>query len=93
MDHGPLLLVQQRDQLLLGADRAPGPPVGVVEEADDRHLLLAWRQGHLDRSHMFEIEAVAEAVADERTQILVAAFKGICQEAVVRQTFVRFDGG
>ena len=30
-----LLLLQQLDQLLLGADVAPDPPVHVVEEADD----------------------------------------------------------
>ena len=35
VDRGLLLLVQQRDQLLLGADRAADPPVGVVEEAGD----------------------------------------------------------
>ena len=33
VDDGLLLLLQQRDQLLLGADVAPDPPVGVVEEA------------------------------------------------------------
>ena len=35
VDDGLLLLLQQRDQLLLGADVAPDAPVGVVEEADD----------------------------------------------------------
>ncbi len=40
VDDGLLLLVQQRDQLLLGADGAPEAPVGVVEEADDGELFL-----------------------------------------------------
>ena len=40
VDDGLLLLLQQRDQLLLGADVAPDPPVGVVEEADDGGLLV-----------------------------------------------------
>ena len=44
VDHGLLLLVQQRDQLLLGADVAPDPPVGVVEEADDGGLFVEGRQ-------------------------------------------------
>jgi len=39
VDDGLLLLLQQLDQLLLGADVAPDPPVRVVEEADDRGLL------------------------------------------------------
>ena len=38
MDDGLLLLFQQRNQLLLGADVAPDAPVGVVEEADDGGL-------------------------------------------------------
>ena len=38
VDDGLLLLLQQRDQLLLGADVAPDAPVGVVEEADDGGL-------------------------------------------------------
>ena len=47
VDHGPsrrwwmkglLLLLQQLDQLLLGADVAPDAPVGVVEIADDGGL-------------------------------------------------------
>ena len=39
VDDGLLLLLQQRDQLLLGADVAPDAPVRVVEEADDASLL------------------------------------------------------
>ena len=35
---GLLLLLQQRNQLLLGSDGAPDAPVGVVEEADDGGL-------------------------------------------------------
>ena len=38
MDDGLLLLLQQLDQLLLGADVLPNPPVRVVEEADDSGL-------------------------------------------------------
>ena len=38
VDDGLLLLLQQRTQLLLGADVAPDAPVGVVEEADDGGL-------------------------------------------------------
>ena len=38
VDDGLLLLLQQLDQLLLGADVAPYPPVGVVEEADNGGL-------------------------------------------------------
>ncbi len=40
MDDGLLLLLQQLDQLLLGADVAPDPPVDVVEEADDGGLFV-----------------------------------------------------
>ena len=39
MDEGLLLLLQQRDQFLLGADVAPDASVGVVEEACDGSLL------------------------------------------------------
>ena len=39
VDDGLLLLLQQLDQLLLGADVAPDPPVRVVEEPDDGGLL------------------------------------------------------
>ena len=38
VDDGLLLLLQQLDQLLLGADVTPDPPVRVVEEADDGGL-------------------------------------------------------
>src|SRR5581483_8626741 len=38
VDDGLLLLLQQLDQLLLGADVPPNPPVRVVEEADDGGL-------------------------------------------------------
>ena len=39
VDEDLLLLLQQLDQLLLGADIAPDAPVGVVEIADDGGLL------------------------------------------------------
>ena len=38
VDDGLLLLLQELDQLLLGADVAPDPPVRVVEEPDDGGL-------------------------------------------------------
>src|SRR6266852_3636627 len=41
VDDGLLLLLQQLDQLLLGADVAPDAPVGVVEEAGNRGLFGA----------------------------------------------------
>ena len=42
VDDGLLLLLQQFDQLLLGADVAPDTPVGMVEKTDDRSLLRDW---------------------------------------------------
>ena len=42
VDDGPLLFLQQRDQLLLGVDVASDASVGMVEKADDRGLFL-WR--------------------------------------------------
>ena len=38
VDDGLLLLLQQRDQLLLGADVASNAPLGVVKKADDGDL-------------------------------------------------------
>ena len=38
VDDGLLLLLQQRNQLLLGADVAPYVPVGMIEEAEDGGL-------------------------------------------------------
>ena len=38
VDESLLLLLQQRNQLLLAADVAPHAPIGVVEEADDAGL-------------------------------------------------------
>ena len=40
VDDDLLLLLQQRDQFLLGTDVAPDAPVGVVEEANDGGLFL-----------------------------------------------------
>ena len=46
VDEGLLLLLQQRDQLLLGADVAPNAPIGMVEEADDGGLFgKGWKYG------------------------------------------------
>src|SRR5712691_8316411 len=42
VDEGLLLLFQQLDQLLLGADVAPDPAVHVVEESCDLVLFLYW---------------------------------------------------
>src|SRR5436309_477209 len=46
VDDGLLLLLQQLDQLLLGADVAPDSPVRVVEEADDGGLLRERGEGY-----------------------------------------------
>ena len=43
VDDGLLLLLQQRDQLLLGADVAPNAPVGVVKEANYGSLIAYGR--------------------------------------------------
>ena len=43
VDDGLLLLVQQRDQLLLGGDVAADAPVRVIEEADDGGLFVEGR--------------------------------------------------
>ena len=45
VDDGLLLLLQQLDQLLLGVDVAPNPPVHVVEEPDDGGLLKEGWEG------------------------------------------------
>ena len=45
VDDGLLLLLQQRNQLLLGVDVAPDAPVGVVEEVDDGGLFGKGRDG------------------------------------------------
>jgi len=42
-----LLLLQQLDQLLLGADVATDPPVRVVEEADNGGLLRGRRKARV----------------------------------------------
>ena len=45
VDDGLLLLLQQLDQFLLGADVAPDAPVGVVEKPDDGGLFVRrWNQ-------------------------------------------------
>ena len=51
VDDGLLLLLQQLDQLLLGADVAPDPPVRVVEEADDGGLFGPGRNGDENLPH------------------------------------------
>ena len=44
VDDGLLLLVEQSDELALGADEAVDLPVRVVQEADDGELLVRWRE-------------------------------------------------
>src|SRR4051812_584001 len=44
VDDEPLLLIQELDELLLGPDVVPDPAIGMVEKADDRHLLIKWRK-------------------------------------------------
>jgi hypothetical protein len=45
VDDGLLLLLQQLDQLLLGADVPPDPPVRVIQEADDGDLFInGWKR-------------------------------------------------
>ena len=46
VDNGLLLLLQQRNQLLFGADVPPDAPLGVVEEADDGGLFGEGREWH-----------------------------------------------
>src|SRR5690606_30526489 len=50
VDDGLLLLLQQLDQLLLGADVPPNPPVRVVEEADDGSLFGEGWKGDMECS-------------------------------------------
>jgi hypothetical protein len=45
MNHGLLLLVQQRDQLALRSNRSVQSPVCPVQEAHNRLLLVGWRYG------------------------------------------------
>ena len=52
MDDGLLLLLQQFNQLLLGADVAPNAPVGVVEETYDGRLLCCWWQRTINHLEM-----------------------------------------
>jgi hypothetical protein len=40
VDEGLLVLLQQLDELLLGVDVAPYPPVHVIEEAGDGGLFI-----------------------------------------------------
>ena len=51
VDDGLLLLLQQLDQLFLGADVAPDAPVGVVEETDYSTLFRARRHQERDFAH------------------------------------------
>ena len=56
VDDGLLLLLQQLDQLLLGADVPPNLPVRVVEEANDGGLFGAWWERHGLRAKSLESE-------------------------------------
>ena len=57
VDDGLLLLLQQLDQLLLGADVAPDPPVHVVEETDDGGLFRKCWQARLDQLEVLRPKA------------------------------------
>src|SRR2546427_11479318 len=50
------LLLQQLDQLLLGADKSPDLPVCVVEKADDRGLLFERRERNLQALQLGRVE-------------------------------------
>ena len=52
VDDGLLLLLQQRNQLLLGADVAPDAPVGVVEEPDDGGCSARGGRGKYERASL-----------------------------------------
>ena len=58
MDDGLLLLLQQLDQLLLGADVAADLAVGVVEEANDGGLFGRGREGDWNGTKVRGIEAI-----------------------------------
>ncbi len=64
VDDGLLLLLQQRNQLLLRADVAPDAPVGVVEEAHDGGLFREGWQRSRDRSDVLKIKPVSQSVSD-----------------------------
>ena len=69
VDDGLLLLLQQLDQLLLGADVAPNAPVGVVEELDDGELFGRGRIRSRDLLEVFPIESVP--VSDDAVWLLI----------------------
>ena len=58
VDDGLLLLVQERDQLSLGADVAPNAPVGVVEKADDCGLLGRAERGTFELATELVLDAL-----------------------------------
>ena len=61
VDDGLLLLLQQLDQLLLGADVAPDPPVHVVEEADDGGLFGEGWDDRMDGAELRRVKPVEAA--------------------------------
>ena len=69
VDDGLLLLLQQLDQLLLGADVAPDAPVRVVEEAGDGGLLGEGRERNdMQRaSRMLDVSPASRAVPTVNT--------------------------
>ncbi len=69
VDDGLLLLLQQFDQLLLGADVAPDPPVHVVEEADDCGLFTGRRARRWHLLELFPVEAIP--ILDDAVRVLV----------------------
>jgi len=63
VDDGLLLLLQQLDQLLLGVDVAPDPPVRVVEEANNSGLF--WEGWKRDRHSAHELPISARHLRPE----------------------------
>jgi hypothetical protein len=55
VDEGLPVFFEQLDQLLLGADGAPNPPVHVIEEADNGGLFGEGRKGNNATSKDFAI--------------------------------------
>src|SRR5690606_21335502 len=81
VDDGLLLLLQQLDQLLLGADVPPDPPVRVVQEADDGGLFGERWSRQPDRFDRGMREAIASDTVclDVKLVLRSRALKGTKQ--------------
>ena len=66
------LLLQQRDQLLLGADVALDAPVGVVEVADDGGLL--GEGGGSAKSKSFTIAELSPCIIEPFPALWICSF-------------------